>query len=131
MRRKNIGFFDTYKGNALLSLLSGIAVTIVCLLLFAFAMTGMDMSDGLISSLASISVCIGSYFFSYLVAKKQRKNGILIGLFCGGAAFLLLMLFNLIFVRVPFSEIFFPKLSMLVICSVIGGIIGVNSTIKI
>ncbi len=110
---------------------TGILTTMACLMLFAFVMTGMDVSDGAVSTFGSVSVCVGSYFFSFLVGKKRRKDGILIGFVCGGTSFAILIILNLLLLRNPFSSAFFSKLSMIIICSIIGGIIGVNSKIRI
>lgn len=110
---------------------TGVAVTIICLMLFAFAMTGIDVSDGAVSTFGSVSVCVGSYFFTFLVGKKRRKDGILIGIVCGGISFSILIALNLLLLRNPFTSAFFSKLSMIMICSIIGGIIGVNSKIRI
>ena len=131
MRRKNAGFLESMKGNALLSPPAGVDTTFACLFLFAFAMTTADFSQGAVSTLSGLAICVGSYFFSFLVAKKRRKNGICTGLVCGGIIFGLILLLNIIFVREGFSGVLFSKLSMIMICSVIGGIIGVNSKIKI
>lgn len=109
----------------------GIVTTIACLMLFAFVMTRLDVSEGMVSSFGSVAVCVGSYFFSFLVGKKRRKDGILIGIICGGISFGVLIVLNLIFLRNPFTSAFFSKLSMIIICSMIGGIIGVNSKIRI
>lgn len=109
----------------------GILTTFACLMLFAFVMTGVDVSDGAVSTFGSVSVCIGSYFFSFLVGKKRRKDGILTGLICGTISFAILIVLNLLLLRNPFSSTFFSKLLMIIVCSIIGGIIGVNSKIRI
>jgi len=109
----------------------GVVTTIVCLMLFAFVMTGIDVSEGTISTFGSASVCVGSYFFSFLVGKKRRKDGILVGIICGTISFCILVALNLILLRNPFTSAFFSKLSTIMICSIIGGIIGVNSKIRI
>ncbi|MGN0689248.1 MAG: TIGR04086 family membrane protein [Oscillospiraceae bacterium] len=109
---------------------TGVLTTIICLMAFAFIMTGIDVSDGMVASFGSIAVCVGSYFFSFIVGKKRRKDGILVGIICGSASFLALLILNLIFLRNPFTSAFFSKLSMIIICSIIGGIIGVNSKIR-
>jgi putative membrane protein (TIGR04086 family) len=109
----------------------GAVTTMVCLMLFAFVMTGIDVSEGAISTFGSVSVCAGSYFFSFLVGKKRRKDGILVGSVCGAISFGILIVLNLIFLRNPFTSAFFSKLSMIMICSIIGGIIGVNSKTRI
>ncbi len=126
---------DNFKNSKLYhwfsSVGTGVVITILCLMLFAFVMTGIDVSEGAVSTFGSVSVCVGSYFFSFLVGKKRRKDGILTGIICGTISFGLLIVLNLLFLRNPFTSAFFSKLSMIMICSVIGGIIGVNSKIRI
>lgn len=126
---------NNFKNSKLYIWLSSVGIgtvtTIACLMLFAFVMTGIDVSEGTVSTFGSVSVCVGSYFFSFLVGKKRRKDGILVGIVCGTISFCILVVLNLLFLKNPFTSSFFSKLSMILICSIIGGIIGVNSKIRI
>ncbi|MCX7658447.1 MAG: TIGR04086 family membrane protein [Oscillospiraceae bacterium] len=108
----------------------GTAATILCLVIFSFVMTKADAPDGIISAMASISLCVGSYFASFLISKKRRKNGLLTGILFGMAVFGLLFLINLVFLGDFNAGFAVSKLAMLVTCSGIGGIVGVNSKIK-
>lgn len=128
-------YTNNFKNTKFYSWISSVGVgtvtTLGCIMLFAFVMTGIDVSEGAVSTFGIVSVCAGSYFFSFLVGKKRRKDGILVGIICGTISFGILIIFNLLFLRNPFTSAFFSKLSMMIICSVIGGIIGVNSKIRI
>lgn len=122
---RNSRFFTSFSAVG-----GGVLATALCLFAFAIIMTNIDVSDGVISSFSSIAICAGSYFFSFIVAKKRRKDGILVGVVCGGISFTILFLLGLVFRTAGITPLFFSKLSMIMICSIIGGIIGVNSKIR-
>lgn len=124
----NIKNSKTY--SAIVSVFFGAVVTLACLFLFSFIMTKIDAPDGIISAMSSISICVGSYFTGFLISKKQRKNGLLTGILCGILIFCITFLISVIFVRCALSMGFFSKLVMILICSSIGGIVGVNSKAK-
>lgn len=109
------------------SLACGVAITALCLLLFSFIMTKFDASDGIVSAMSSIALCVGSYTASFLAASRQRKNGLLTGILCGVVVFVLTFLIGVVFMKVSLSMGVFSKLVMLLVCGAIGGIIGVNS----
>lgn len=109
------------------SLVCGVAVTVLCLLAFSFVMTRFDTSDGIVSAMSSVALCVGSYFASFLVARRHRKNGLVTGILCGVIVFAVTFLVGVIFMKVSLSMGIFPKAVMLLVCGAIGGIIGVNS----
>jgi len=116
--------------NLISSVFFGSVVTIICLIVFSFVMTKIDAPDGLISAMSSISICVGSYFVGFLISKKRRKNGLFTGIFCGILIFCITFLISIIFVKNALSMGFFSKFIMILICSSIGGIVGVNSKVK-
>lgn len=112
------------------SIFFGAIVTIICLIVFSFIMTKIDAPDGLISAMSSISICVGSYFAGFLISKKRRKNGLATGILCGILIFCITFLISVVFAKNALSMGFFSKLIMILVCSSIGGIVGVNSKLK-
>ena len=110
------------------SAFAGVGALFVSVLLFSFVITRIDVPDGVIRLLSSVALCAGCYAASYTCAKHRRKNGLLTGLACGAFTFAVIFLLSLIIFRgVTGGGGFFSKLLMILSCSAIGGIVGVNS----
>lgn len=124
----NIKNSGTY--NTAVSLLIGIAATLLCLVVFSFVMTKLDAPDGIVSAMSSIALCVGSYFAGFVLSKRRRKNGLLTGIFCGIGIFIVTFLLGLLFAQITPSLGIFSKLLMVLVCSAIGGVVGVNSKRK-
>lgn len=116
--------------RAMISAVYGMIATLFCLVVFSLVMTYVDLPQGIVSALASISLCIGSYFAGFYSARKSRRHGIAVGAMSGFAVFVIAFLIHIIFVRNGITTALFSKLAMIMVCSVIGGIIGVNSKVK-
>ncbi|MGN0675489.1 MAG: TIGR04086 family membrane protein [Oscillospiraceae bacterium] len=104
-----------------------IGAIFVTLLVFSAIASAVDLSDGAFSVMSSISLCAGCFAASYTAAKRRRKYGIKTGIACGIIIFLAALLCGIIFVKSFSAGGFFTKMLIILICSSIGGIIGVNS----
>lgn len=109
--------------SAALACVGAIFLTVM---LFSGIASLIDFSDGAFTALSSVSLCAGCFAASFTAAKRRRRNGLLTGLISGGIIFAALLLGGLIFVRSFSAGGFFSKLLIIMICSAIGGIIGVN-----
>ncbi len=107
--------------------LACLGAVFVCLVIFSAVMTSIEISGGTLSVMSGLALSAGCFAASYIVAKRRGRKGMLTGLICGGAVFLLVLLCGIIFVRSFSAGGFFAKLLMVLSCSGIGGIIGVNS----
>ncbi len=108
----------------------GILIILVCLLIFSFVMTKIDIPEQLVSVMTTIALCFGSYWGGYVASKNRGKNGILIGSLTGLIIFVVIFIAGVILVKSSITLGFITKLIITVICAAIGGIIGVNSKIK-
>ncbi len=97
---------------------------------FSGIATVIDLSDGAFTAMSSAALCAGCFAASFTVAKRKRKNGIKTGLLCGVLIFLLTFTAGLFFVKSFSAGGFFTKLLIILTCSAIGGIVGVNSPHK-
>lgn len=104
-----------------------IGAIFIASLVFSAIASVVDLNDGTFMLMSSLALCAGCFAASYTAARRRRKNGLKIGLICGIAIFLSVLLGGIIFVRSFSAGGFFTKLLIILICSSIGGIIGVNS----
>ena len=95
--------------------------------LFSAVASAIDLSDGTFTVMSSFALCAGCFSAGFTAAKRRGRNGIRSGLACGGVIFAATLLFGLIFVRSFSVGGFFTKMLIILICSALGGIFGVNS----
>ena len=95
--------------------------------LFSAVASAIDLSDGTFTVMSSFALCAGCFSAGFTAAKRRGRNGIRPGLACGGVIFAATLLFGLIFVRSFSVGGFFTKMLIILICSALGGIFGVNS----
>ena len=95
--------------------------------IFSAIAAAIDLSDGALSLMSSFALCAGCFSGGFAAAKRRGKKGIKSGLICGAVIFVVAFLFGMIFVRSFSAGGIFTKLLIIVICSAIGGIFGVNS----
>ena len=129
MRRKTPA--ERIKTERLLMVLSavfacvGAAFTTVTI--FSAIATIIDLSDGTYNIMSSAALCAGCFAAAYTAAKRRKKQGLRVGLACGGIIFAVTLLLGIIFVKGFSAGGFFTKLLIILACSAVGGIIGVNS----
>ncbi len=97
---------------------------------FSWIATAIDLSDGAFTLMSSIALCAGCFAAAYTAAKRRRRDGIKTGLLCGAVIFLVILTAGLVFVKSFSAGGFFTKLLIILICSAVGGIVGVNSPKK-
>ena len=79
------------------AVLSGIGVLSVCLFVFGEIAVKVDISDGIMSVMAQISLAAGCFAAAFTAAKQRGRRGLLSGLCCGGIAFAVIFLLGIIF----------------------------------
>ncbi len=109
------------------SIFACIGAVFVTLLAFSAIGTIIDLSSGAFTIMSSIALCAGCFGASFTAARKKKKNGLKTGLLCGAIIFAVTFLGGIIFVRSFSVGGFFTKMLIILICSSLGGIIGVNS----
>lgn len=109
---------------------AGIGVLAVCLFVFGEIAVKVDVSDGIMSVMAQISLAAGCFAAAYSAAKCRGRNGLLSGLCCGAAVFALIFLLGIIFAGSFSAGGFISKLLAVAACSAAGGVLGVNSKKK-
>lgn len=107
--------------------LACVGATFLAAAVFSAIATMIDLSDGTFRLMSGAALCAGCFAAGYTAAKRRRKQGLRVGLACGCAIFTVTLLLGMIFVRGFSAGGFFTKLLIILVCSAIGGIIGVNS----
>ncbi len=114
-------------GTVINAVLVFLGVIFLCLLFFSAISSKLDLSDEALYALSGTALSAGCFSAAYIAGKRRRHKGILIGLVCGGIVFLLILLLGIIFVRSFSSGGIVAKMLIIIVCSVAGGIVGVNS----
>jgi len=109
------------------SILACIGAVFVTSLVFSWIATVIDLDSNSFRLMSSIALCAGCFGASFAAAKRHRKDGLKTGLKCGAIIFGVMLLGGIIFVRSFSFGGFFTKMLIIMICSSLGGIIGVNS----
>ena len=112
------------------TVLACVGAVFLASLLFSAVAAIIDLSDRTFTLMSSFALCAGCFSAGFVYAGRRRKNGIKSGLACGAVIFAVVFLFGIIFVRSFSAGGFFTKLLIILICSAIGGIFGVNSPQK-
>ena len=108
---------------------AGLLATILCLSGFSALMTSLDAPDSLVSCMAGIALCLGSFTAGFMAARHRRKHGILVGLGCGIIIYFVVFFFGLVLLRSLAGAGTLMKLILILLCSCIGGVCGVNKRI--
>lgn len=111
----------------LLSALACVGAVFLVSLAFSAIASLIDLSDGAFLLMADAALCAGCFAAGFTAAKRRGRHGMKTGLMCGVIIFLAVLLGGLIFVRSFSAGGLFTKLLIILICSSIGGIFGVNS----
>lgn len=113
--------------RALLAAGWGILIILIIVLVFSFVLTKIDLPEGVVSAVTAAALCIGAYCGGFICARRNRRNGLLLGAVCGSVIFLVLFVVSIIFVRSSEGLAGSTKLIFVVLCGAVGGIAGVNS----
>lgn len=113
-----------------LGVLCGGAVCAVILLGVAGLMAARDIKSTIIGPIMVLALALGAFAGGYICAMKTRERGLLWGIACGGAMFLLLFLSSLFLPGQTFTFILPVKLFCMLLCGAFGGILGVNRRVK-
>ena len=83
----------------MLAVLAGLAVVLLLLLLFSLLISNIDASEELVAAMGCVSLCAGSFTAGFVAAKRRRCKGLLIGLACGIAMYLVTFLIGLLLLQ--------------------------------
>lgn len=129
-RRKRQSILEDYRVNILVSSMVGIVSIIVSTCMFALVVSNIDVNLKIVSLINILCLALGGYVSGYVSAIRRQKKGIVSGLLCGIIVSAILISFSITFV--PRLNVFGKvcKLTVVTVCSMLGGIRSANSHIS-
>jgi putative membrane protein (TIGR04086 family) len=94
---------------------------------FAAITAALDVSDKTIALMGSLALCAACFACAFVTAKQKHRGGLFCGAVVGAAIFLGVLFFGVIMGSVFTAGGFFTKVIIIFLCSLIGGLAGVNS----
>ena len=105
---------------------AGAIVTFLMLLLFALVLTLQDLPTVTMTIMSTLAVGFGALVAGICSARIYGKNGLITGAFSGLILFLLVLFISFFMSDSGFSVYSLIKLIIMLVCSSIGGVIGIN-----
>lgn len=122
----NIDGVQKYFKIIITSIIIGTLAVVSVFLLSAFLLSQFNIPASLVPLISTLAGIIGSFTASFVAAKILRKNGMLIGLFCGLMICIFIFIAGMAFFELSLGMIVFTKFIAIIIAAIIGGIFGVN-----
>lgn len=105
----------------------GILVILIFISGFSLLISCFDASDDLVSCMAVVALCAGSFAAGFTAAKRRRRHGLCAGLGIGILIYIVIFLFGIVLMKSFSGAGTFMKLILIILCSCIGGVCGVNT----
>ncbi|MDR0917872.1 MAG: TIGR04086 family membrane protein [Oscillospiraceae bacterium] len=128
--RKKKTLFNERIYYTITGIISGLFVTILCLLGFSYLLKTLGSDSGLTSALSNIALVAGCFAAGYTATRHKRKNGLKTGLIVGVIIYGVVYLIGIFTFRNFVGLSLFTKLLIVITAACIGGVLGVNSQIK-
>lgn len=113
----------------LISVLAAVAVMLVLAVLFALAMSFVTVPAMALNAVSIVLLALTGFISGYFASKAIRKNGLQIGLICGGILSFLLFVLSTSLSN-DFGWLCLSKMLVLIVAGAIGGVLGVNGKRK-
>ena len=129
MKKQRFVMEPVYK-HLLIGVFSGLAVTLIIMLICALLLTLKDFEASVATPLSNICLSIGAFFGGFVAAYIHKSKGLIIG---GVSGLLLFAIITVIALFVNLGNVSINtliRLVFMVITSVTGGVIGVNLSAK-
>ena len=129
MFSKNFSKYNLLK-PLIVGLIVSVVFSLIFMLVFAIAATSLDVNENTILIFSIISMSLGAFTGGLASAKILKQKGFLVGAINGVVFFFLITFISFAVSQAPVSAVSLIKLITFVLSSVLGGIIGVNTTKK-
>ncbi len=129
MFSKNFSKYNLLK-PLIVGLIVSVVFSLIFMLVFALAATSLDVNENTILIFSIISMSLGGFTGGLASAKILKQKGFLVGAINGVVFFFLITFISFAVSQAPVSAVSLIKLITFVLSSVLGGIIGVNTTKK-
>ncbi len=114
----------------LITVVLGFVITFIFMLLFAVLGTALDLADSFATPFASVAVALGALFSAFFASKKLKRGGLVNGLICGGAIFLISAAISLGVDAGSLTLNTLFNFVIIMLSALIGGVWGVNQPTK-
>lgn len=104
----------------------GIAFTLLSIAFFAAVMLVLKIDRVYAPFFATVSLALGAFLTSFLIAKKSDTHGYVIGLITGIAYFAVITLISMAVNGIKFGSNTVFHFTIILLASMVGGIFGVN-----
>lgn len=112
--------------SVIVGTLSGIAVSLLCVLIFSFIVVKSEsVNYAILAPFGIAAACVGAFFGGLICAKMSGSMGMLIGSVNGLVMFLLFLLVSTIMGELP-ELVSLLRLALMMLSGAIGGVVGVN-----
>lgn len=118
--------FSFFLKPSLIGNVVGIAVTLLFTAVFALLLTFIDYNNIMLTVIAMICCGLGSFANGFAASKTAKKNGLFIGAVSGFVFALILTALSLMLNSGSVTIQSAIKAAICIVCSALGGIIGVN-----
>ncbi|MBQ9937292.1 MAG: TIGR04086 family membrane protein [Oscillospiraceae bacterium] len=116
--------------SALIGALIGTAILVVLSLASALVISSVDVPHRMVGTIAVILTAISAFFGGFAAGKINLKNALLVGLVCAAIEILIFVVSSLLTPDSLFSASQILKALLILFCTLIGAVIGVNFTKK-
>lgn len=130
MKNENM---DGMKGKIavyLVSVVLGFVMTFILMLLFAVLSVTLDLAESFATPFASVAAALGSLFSAFLSSKRLKKGGLVNGLVCGSAIFIISAAIALGVDEGSLTLNTLFNFLIIMLSALIGGVWGVNQRTK-
>jgi putative membrane protein (TIGR04086 family) len=103
------------------------AVVFLLSAVFAGITKALDVSDKTIALMGSLALCAGCFACAFVTAKQKHRGGLICGAAVGCVIFIGVLFFGVIMGSAFTAGGFFTKVLIIFICSLMGGLVGVNT----
>lgn len=118
----NKGVINVGKG-----VLRALILTVICVLAISFSMSFLDLSEKTLSVLWIVTTCLSILLGATYAAKKNQKNGWLIGLILAVVYYLIIMIISSIFRgSFIFGAVDFIRFIIAMVIGILSGMLGIN-----
>ena len=110
-------------------ILGAVVGALCCTLLLAVMaaiVASQDIPKAAITPMAMVAAAAGSFIGGIASARIAKEKGLLVGAACGLLLFILVVLSGLAFLKEIRGAYILVKLAVMLVCSALGGVIGVN-----
>jgi putative membrane protein (TIGR04086 family) len=118
----NKGIINIGKG-----VLRALILTVILVLAISLSMSFLDLSEKTLSVLWMVTTCLSILLGATYAAKKNEKNGWLIGLILAVVYYLIIMIISSIFRgNFLFEVVDFGRLIIAMVIGILSGMLGIN-----